>query len=73
MLIVPGIVAQPPTPTPSPSPSPGPSVLPDVPIEAPACASDAGSLCATAATRKRPPGSTSVNEHQSATLGTALD
>ena len=50
MLIVPGIVAPTPTqtppPTPSPAPAPEPSVLPDVPITAPACASDAGSLCA---------------------------
>ena len=44
MLIVPGIVA--PRPTQTPTPTPEPSVLPGVPVDAPACASDAGTLCA---------------------------
>ncbi|MDL5159936.1 mechanosensitive ion channel family protein [Actinomycetospora termitidis] len=44
MLIPTGMSEQ--TPTPTPPPSTEPSVLPDVPFDAPACASDAGSLCA---------------------------
>jgi moderate conductance mechanosensitive channel len=44
VLLLPGMIDQ--TPTPTPSPGSTTSVVPGVPVDAPSCAADVGSLCA---------------------------